>query len=435
MFRTVGRIMAVVLFVPLITSSAWAGGAYIYEIGTPDLGTAAAGRAALAQDASTVVGNPAGMTRLDRSQLTGSLYTILSSTQFDRDSGTTTSGGNGFNAGAPIPSFSTVSVPFPAGSLFYVHSLSKDLKLGVGAATAYGGGLNYGKEWVGRYYIQKAQILSATLNPGIAYRVNDWLSLGAGFSVNYVLLSQTAAVNNIAERLPDGRLKFKADDWGFGGNAGVLLEPSARMRFGITYRSPVDLSYSDRIKFTNVGPGLRNALERAGVLGGETTLDQDAPQTVMASWYYALTDQVALMGNFGWQNWKEYGDVDVTVSSETERSATTDAHFRDTWHQAIGMQYRFAPPWLLSVGFAHDSAPVSKFHRTPTAPYDENLRYGVGLQYDWSEQLTVGVAYEFLDLGDAEITNLTRGPLSGTLDGDYSTNHVHFIALNAIWKF
>jgi len=67
------------------------------------------------------------------------------------------------------------------------------------------GGMNYGKQWVGRYNVQKSQLLSATLNPGIAYRVNDWLSLGAGFSVNYALLSQTTAVNNLAERLPDGR--------------------------------------------------------------------------------------------------------------------------------------------------------------------------------------------------------------------------------------
>jgi long-chain fatty acid transport protein len=155
----------------------------------------------------------------------------------------------------------------------------------------------------------------------------------------------------------------------------------------------------------------------------------------MASWYYAVTDQFALMGNVGWQNWKEYGDVDVTISSETTRSLTSDAHFRDTWHEAIGVQYRLARPWLLSAGFAHDSAPVSKFHRTPSAPFDETFRYGVGLQYDWSDQVTVGAAYEFLDLGDAEIANLTRGPLAGTLDGDYSSNHVQFIALNVIWKF
>ena len=49
-------------------SSARAGGFWLYEMGTPHLGTASAGRAALAKDAATVFGNPAGMTSLDRSR-------------------------------------------------------------------------------------------------------------------------------------------------------------------------------------------------------------------------------------------------------------------------------------------------------------------------------------------------------------------------------
>jgi len=218
------------------------------------------------------------------------------------------------------------------------------------------------------------------------------------------------------------------------GAAGVLLEPNSRLRFGLTYRSQVDMSYTDRIRFTNVGPVLQRALERGGVMGGETKLEQTTPQTVMASWYYALTDNSAIMGNFGWQNWKQYSDIGISVDSETTtRNIQADQHLHDTWHQAIGAQSRFARAWLLSVGFAHDSAPVSKFHRTPTTAFDENLRFGAGLQYDVNEQVTVGVAYEFVDLGEAEIANLTRR--AGTLDGGYSSNHVHFAALNMIWKF
>jgi opacity protein-like surface antigen len=76
---------------------------------------------------------------------------------------------------------------------------------------------------------------------------------------------------------------------------------------------------------------------------------------------------------------------------------------------------------------------VSKFHRTPNAPFDENFRYGIGLQYAWSERLTVGTAYEFLDLGEAEIANLQRP--AGALEGDYSRNKVYFVALNMTWKF
>src|SRR5262250_3329964 len=94
MFRVVVRVITLALGVTLSASSAWAAGLYLYELGTPDLGTAQAGQAALAQDASVVMRNPAGMTRLEGSQLTASLYTILPSMQFDRGPGTTFSGGN-----------------------------------------------------------------------------------------------------------------------------------------------------------------------------------------------------------------------------------------------------------------------------------------------------------------------------------------------------
>ena len=45
-----------VLTVGVVLSSAWGGGVWLYESGTPDMGTASAGRAALAADASTAGG-------------------------------------------------------------------------------------------------------------------------------------------------------------------------------------------------------------------------------------------------------------------------------------------------------------------------------------------------------------------------------------------
>jgi len=70
-----------------LASPAWAGGLWLYENGTPDLGTAGAGRAAMALDASTAFGNPAGMTKLERSQFLGSFQLILPSIHFNVERG------------------------------------------------------------------------------------------------------------------------------------------------------------------------------------------------------------------------------------------------------------------------------------------------------------------------------------------------------------
>ncbi|MGD8344678.1 MAG: outer membrane protein transport protein, partial [Desulfobacterales bacterium] len=119
----------------------------------------------------------------------------------------------------------------------------------------------------------------------------------------------------------------------------------------------------------------------------------------------------------------------------TTTKFTQDRDWDDAWHFALGAQYRIADPWLLSVGFAYDTDPVDDAeNNTPDLALDRQIRYAAGLQYDWSTDITVGVAYEFLDLGDANV-NLKGGPLQRDLKGDYDPNHIHFIAVNLIWKF
>jgi long-chain fatty acid transport protein len=114
------------LIVLVFASSIQAGGFWVYEQATPDMGVGGAGRQAAGFDASIASGNPAAMTRLDRSQMEGGPLGFYADTKFKVKNATygDNSGGNagGFN---------------PAASLFYVHSLSPDLKLGLGGGVLF----------------------------------------------------------------------------------------------------------------------------------------------------------------------------------------------------------------------------------------------------------------------------------------------------------
>ena len=74
---------------------AWAGGVMLYQFGSPDVGLAAAGYAARAQDASTVFTNPAGMSRLEKSQVMGGLQALYGDVKFSPNSATTVTGSDG----------------------------------------------------------------------------------------------------------------------------------------------------------------------------------------------------------------------------------------------------------------------------------------------------------------------------------------------------
>jgi len=139
------------------------------------------------------------------------------------------------------------------------------------------------------------------------------------------------------------------------------------------------------------------------------------------------------MGNIGWQEQSEFGKTGISLGSPTAPNLTADRNFDNTWHYAIGTQYRIDAPWLLSVGFAYDESPVDDKDRTPDMPVDRQYRYATGLQYDMNEDVTVGAAYVFLDAGDNKINqSKTSG---GVLKGKYDTYYVNFFNVNVVWRF
>jgi long-chain fatty acid transport protein len=407
----------------LTMTTARAAGLWLYEQGTPDVGTATAGMAARADDAATAFANPAGMTRLKKSQAMVGIQPIYGDMKFDTDS-STFGGGDGGSAVGWVPS----------GGLFYVHSLSNDLKLGASAGSYLGLGINFNDDWAGRYNVIKNELITAFAQGSVGYRVNDWLSVGAGAGLMYGKLEYKAAINNALDALPDGRLKFEDSDTTGIYNVGLLIEPRAGTRMGLTYITKVDLKFKDDNKINGTGPLLNAALGLSGLRGSTSKLDFTLPKQLMLSVHQELNDELSIMANLGWQNWSEFGEVGLSLGGPDAKSLEVDANFSDTWHLALGARYRLNPLWSVSAGVAYDSSPVSNSDRSVAMLLDRQYRYAVGLQYELRRNLTLGAAYEYMDAGDAPV-NQTGGPLTGDIKGDLDRSGFHFLALHANWKF
>lgn len=411
-----GLILAALIW----SADARAAGLFITEMATPDLGVAASGRAAAAENAATAFGNPAGMTRIEGSAIVAGLQGGYGIVSFDRGSDTNVSGGNGGNAIGG----------FPGAGLYAVYSITPDLKVGLSVGSNFGGALEYESGWSGRYYGTKEDLLTFGAYPVAAYKINDWLSIGGGAQIVYGSLNSKTSVRNVTGG-SDGQIQLQSSDFGFGGIAGILIEPVEGTRFGITYTSPVKLNFKQRPDLTGGGEifgALNPRISQTDVDLGVTI-----PQTVMVSGYHDLTPEIAIMGNVVWQNWSQFGQPTLEIDSATQRKATTNLDYDDTWGIGLGGRWRFLPQWSWSLGFAYDSSPLSKSQRGPALPLDQQFRVGTGVQYALTEKATVGAAYEYVNLGDADIDR-NRGPLSGRLQGNYSTNEIHFFNVTLSWK-
>ncbi len=403
---------------------AWAGGIMLYQFGSPDVGYAAAGYAARAQDASTVFTNPAGMSRLDKSQVLGGMQALYGDVKFDPNPATTVSGTDG---GVAIGWM-------PGGSAFIVQKLNQDFSIGLGLLSYFGLMQSYVNDWVGRYYVQKSTLIGMTLTPAVSYRVTNWLYLGAGLNIMYAILDDQVAVNNIGESRPDGRLKYDDRDWGFGANLGILVEPKPGTRFGLTYLSAVKLDFSAVPEFSGLGPGLEAQLTSRGLTTSSLDLGMTAPQMVMFSAYHELNPKWAIMGNVGWQDWSRFGKVDVGINSSNPTSLTVNSHYKDTWHAALGVQYRHSPAWTFTGGIAYDSSAVNDDNRSVTVPMGEIWGFALGAQYAISPRLTLGAAYQLGWVGDMPVDQ-QRGPLAGRVAGEFGNSNFNFFAFNLKWTY
>ena len=419
--KGLGIVIGLAVFGWLFAGMAWAGGLILYEVNSPSTGTASAGWAALAKDAATVFQNPAGMTRLDRSQLLAGAQPEIITSEFSAGSGTRVmhGGDRDVGAGGVLPSM--------AG--YYVYRATDQLRLGIGGLSYFGLGLNYGDSWVGRYRVEKAAFITASLAPSLAYRINDWLSIGALLNIMYGYFKTDTAVNNLVGA--DGQVSYKDTSTGVGAGFGIMIEPTEATRFGLAYYSPVALHFKDTPSFSGLGLVWDKLLT-----GRQLEMNYTIPQWLMVSGYHQITNDLAIMANFGWQNWSQFGSVDMALQFRRlgTRSSTANLHMDDTWHGALGMQYRIAKPWLLSLGVAYDSSPMSTANRSPSMPLDQTWRVATGVQYDWNQNLTLGFAYEYINLGSANL-NKTGSPLLGDLVGDYGPNMVNVVNLNVIYKF
>ena len=389
-------------FFIFINTTALAGGLYINEFGTPSMGVAGAGTNAVASDASTSFHNPAGMARIKGKELMGTGGFIYSTVKFDPDSDTPIPGGNGGDAGGPAPVLGG----------FYVHSLNDRWKLGASLISISGALLDYDNDWTGRYLNTDVTLLTLTFYPSVAYRVNNWLSLGGGPQIMYADLELKAKA---PPPIGNGEVKIDGDDVAFGFGLGALIELSERTRFGISYQSEIEPEFSGDVKFSG-GAGSADA-------GTDTELT--LARFIHISGYHELNDRWALLGTVGWENWSEFKDINISTGQGSQK---IPRNWDDTWKFAAGVHFRPVEKWLLQLGFAYDTSPVDSDDRTPDMPMDRQIRYATGAQYQWSDRLSTGAQFVYADYGKAKIDN-------DLLKGDYKRNDLLFFALNANWKF
>ena len=388
---------------PLATQAA--GFALIEQSGS-GMGNAFAGGSAIAEDASTVYFNPAGMTYIEGTQLVGALHLIKPSAEFSN---------NGSIAGAGKPLGGTGG---DAGDLAFIPNAyfkmdySDTIKLGIGVNVPFGLKTEYENGWIGRFQALKSEVKTVNINPALAFKVNDQLSLGFGVSAMWAQATLTRAVNFGA--LGEGSVKIKADDWGFGYNLGAIYQVTPDTRIGMAYRSKVDQHLEGDATF-NRPIGIPNAGAAAdGTINASVSL----PENFSVSVFSKLNDTWDVMGDVTWTHWSRFKQLTIFRSSGALLS-NTDENWDNSMRYSIGANYHYSDSIKLRAGLAYDQEAVNDDFRTARIPGNDRKWLALGANWKASPNSSVDVGYAHLFISDANINDGRSGAANGTLKGTY----------------
>ncbi|MFI8608455.1 OmpP1/FadL family transporter [Pseudomonas sp. NPDC077649] len=404
------------------SSHGLASGFAINEQSVSAMGTAFAGRSSAADDATTVFGNPAGMARLEREQVSGGLAAIIAKSDID-DAESTIPGSNDGDM-----------VPFVAAPMgYYVKPLDEQWSFGFGLYVPFGLVTDYERNFQGRGYANLSEVRVITLQPTLSYRFNDQWSVGFGPTLNHIEGQLTSTIPN--PFLPSsaaGQVEVKGDDFAMGFNAGVLFELNAATRFGLTYHSKVDYKLKGHTK-----------VESDSLLAGsagkyDASLELQTPESVDFSVTHALGERWTLYAGSTWTRWSRLQEITVDnkgVAGPFAANLTTiteEQGWHDTWAHAVGAAYQLNKQWVLRAGVAVDQSPTNNRHRSPRIPTGDRTIFSVGAGWSPNDDLTLDLAYSYLMEEDAKID--LDEPLKGSYRATYR-NSAHGLGAQVTYRY
>lgn len=389
------RVVKTCLFLALASAAShgFASGFAINEQSVSSMGTAFAGRSSSAEDASTVFGNPAGMARIKREQVSGGIALIHAKTEIDNASGST----SGSNDGDMVP-----FIGAPMG--YYVKPLDDNWSFGLGLYVPFGLVTDYERNFQGRYHGDRSEVRVITLQPTLSYRFNEHLSIGFGPTINRIDGELTSAINNPIPGAGDGKVKIKGDDTALGYNVGVLFEITPQTRFGLTYHSKVDYRLKGDTKVSGPGPVIGSS---AGTY--DASLELTTPESVDFSVTHELNADWTLYAGSTWTRWSRLEEIRVDnkgvggLLGGALTSINEPQNWHDTWAHAVGAAYKLNPQWTLRAGLAVDQSPTNNADRSPRIPTGDRKILSLGTAWSPNDDVTIDLAYSYLMEDDAHI--------------------------------
>lgn len=416
-------LLAGVAAVSLVSAqSANAAGFFIQEQSVSAGGSAYAGAASNTKDSSTIFFNPAGMTRLQGGpQATLGVQVLLPEGELTNKGSTfpgatPISGGDGGNPYNPTP--------VPSGFASMPISAVDGLWVGIGVTAPFGLANKYDPSYFGRFDSIKTELTTYDIQPSVAYKFNDWLSIGGGVNFQRADATLTNAVF-LGAGVP-GTSKLEGDDWGTGYTLGAQINLTPVTTLGLNYRSAVSHDLKGKIFIENA-PAPGNLTTISGASASLVT-----PDIASIGLSHQLNDKWTLMGQANWFGWSNFDSITARNANGTTASFV-EQNYQTSWSYALGAEYMYSPDWTFRGGIQYDNTPTTDEFRTTRTPDGDRTWFSGGATYNVNQKLSLDMNLTYIDIASESI-NVSRNSGAARVRAD-TDGSVGIVGMAVNYKF
>ena len=340
-------------------------------------------------------------------------YIHLTSTRFEGAVGADTSGASSKKENFLIPTF------------YYVSPAVDNFRFGL-ALTSPAGLTKRWEDQPAKASAEEFSLMTYEINPTIAYKINDQLSIGAGLRMIY---SDGTVKSTAPAALASFARDMEGDSLDFGYNLALTYKPLKEFTLAATYRSMIDLNIEGDARLSN---------SIGGFYSGPVSISIPVPATLNLAAAYTFNEKTTVEFVYDKAYWSKYKTLDFEYQGDKTDFTTLEAVFdapidkswKDTESYRLGVTHKYDSAWTVMAGLVYFETPVPEKTLSFELPDSKGMGYSLGARHALSEAIELGASFMYAGRKDRTVSNNDSG-----INGTFSNTAVYFLSLGVEYKF
>ena len=304
----------------------------------------------------------------------------------------------------------------------YVSPAVDDFRFGLSLVAP--GGLS--KRWSdapGSWKAKEFTLRTYEINPTLAYKINDQLSIAAGIRGLYsegIVIIDATTVPNPAQN-PRYDLNADGFDWGY--NVALSYKPTKELALAVTYRSNIDMELDGDATLTYPTG-----------FGGATVSDSGKtsvplPAVLRLATAYTFNEATTVEFVYERNYWSNYKQLDITFGTNTVLDIHSPKNWEDSNTYRFGLSHKYDSAWTVMAGLGFDESPIPEETLSYELPGSDGMLYSIGTRYGVSQELDIGASFLYFDKESRSVNQ------AGEINGSFENAAAYFLTVGMEYKF